>query len=252
MEREYYSEYRRIEDVHWWFEGRRRVVRRVLDDYLPEPQGAERSILDVGCGTGAMLHELETYGAVTGVDGDREAVRFCRERGFDDVRLLDSQRLPWPEETFDVVTAFDVIEHIDDDVGTLREIRRVLRPEGSLVLTVPAYQALWGRQDEISHHKRRYRAGQLRDGLRQAGFRVSKLSYFNTLLFPPIALIRLAMRLQRSPHDTVVSDFTMTRPGALNRVLARMFGSEAALVGRWNLPFGVSIVSVAVKPGADR
>ena len=250
MEQAYYAEYRAIEDRHWWFRGRRAVLLRLLDRHFPS-RGAPKRVLDIGCGTGAMLQELGRYGTVDGVDADAEAVRFCRERGIERVRRLTSQTLPWEPESFDLVTALDVIEHIDDDRAVLAEVERVLRPGGTLLLTVPAYEALWGPQDEISHHKRRYRAGQVRERVERVGLRPVKLSYFNTLLFGPIAAVRL-LRPGGGDDGELKSDFTLTRPGRLNEVLARVFAAEAGLVERFSLPFGVSIVALARKDEALR
>jgi len=245
VEQGYYAEYRRIEDRHWWFRGRREILLRLLDRHFP-PGDASKRVLDIGCGTGAMLQQLSRYGTVDGVDTDPNAVRFCRERGVAGVRRLTSQTLPWEPETFDLVTALDVIEHIDDDQAVLGEVQRVLRPGGTLLLTVPAYEVLWGPQDEISHHKRRYRAWQIRERLERAGLEPVKLSYFNSLLFPPIAAVRL-LRPRRAGDRELKSDFTLTRAGRLNEILTRIFAGEAALVERWNLPFGVSIVALARK-----
>lgn len=249
MEQHYYAEYRELEDSHWWFLGRRAILRRVLADRLPPGPG--RRILDVGCGTGGMLSELARHGDVEGADADPEAVRFCRERGFGGTRLLESDTLPWEPETFDLVTAFDVLEHLDDDRAMVDEVLRVLRPGGAFFLTVPAYAALWGPQDEISHHRRRYRAGQVRALLAGTGLRLERLSYFNTLLFPPIAAVRLARRPFRTTGDEAAdSDFTMNKPGRVNDLLTAVFSSEAPMVARWDLPFGVSVLGIATKEPA--
>lgn len=246
MEQRYYAQYRELEDSHWWFRGRRAILRRILADRLASEPG--RLVLDLGCGTGAMLPELARHGAVHGADADPEAVRFCRARGFSDIELLDSQALPWEADTFGAVTAFDVLEHLDDDRGMVAEIRRVLRPGGCLFLTVPAFMLLWGPQDEISHHRRRYRASQVRALLSGERLELEKLSYFNTLLFPPIAAIRVGRRpFVKSERSTAKSDFTMSRPGRMNDLLASVFSMEASLVARRNLPFGVSILAVATK-----
>lgn len=252
MRTEFYNEYFRIEDRHWWFLGRRRILLRLLDRCLSFPPSSDGlRILDVGCGTGTMLHHLERYGSVQGVDADLNAVRFCHERGVEKVKHAPGEDLPLDEETFDVVTALDVLEHMKDDVAALSEFRRVLRPGGTLVLTVPAYQFLWGAQDEISHHYRRYTRRELTSRLTDAGFSVQRASYFNVLLFPVIAAVRIARRLRRAPVE-LRSDFEMTRPGRLNGILGWLFGREAELLGRMNLPFGVSIVTVASRDGSKR
>ncbi len=243
MEQHYYAEYRAVEDRHWWFLGRRAILLGLLDRHVPVGDPAKR-VLDVGCGTGAMLQQLDRYGTVDGVDADEDAVRFCQGRGIESVRLLENGSLPFDSGTFDLVTALDVIEHIDDDSAMLAEIHRVLRPGGTFLVTVPAFQSLWGPQDEISHHKRRYRAGQVETRMQGAGLELLRLSYFNTLLFPPIAAVRILRRGRRDAQE-LKSDFTLTQPGRVNAVLARVFAAEARLVERWNLPFGVSILGLA-------
>ncbi|HEX8599142.1 MAG TPA: class I SAM-dependent methyltransferase [Chloroflexia bacterium] len=248
MHKEFYAEYFKIEDKHWWFVGRRRIFLDILDKYLPKPAGGRpRRILDMGCGTGTMLNYLSRYGRAEGIDADEEAVRFCHERGITQVRQVSALPLPFEDDTFDLVTALDVIEHIEDDLGTLRELYRVLRPGGTLLMSVPAYKFLWGAQDEISNHKRRYVAPQVRERLRATGFKVRRLSYFNTFLFPIIAGIRLVRPYKPGSTD-LKSDFTMTKGGLSNKILGYLFGMEAPLVTRLNLPFGVSILGLAYKP----
>jgi SAM-dependent methyltransferase len=245
MEPSFYAEYFEIEDRHWWFVGRREIFLRLLDRLLPPSRnGRPRRILDVGCGTGTMLLHLARYGSVQGVDADEEAVRFCRQRGIEYVQRAEVP-LPFEPEAFDLVTLLDVLEHVDDDRGMLRELNRVLRPGGMLLLTVPAYRFLWGPQDEVSRHRRRYVAREIEERATEAGFQLRRLSYFNTLLFPGIAAIRL-LRPRRRGED-LRSDFALTRPGRLNDLLGRVFALEASLLERIDLPFGVSILALAVK-----
>src|SRR5260370_39392094 len=143
---------------------------QVLNQYLG-PNGAHgRRILDVGCGTGTMLTHLASCGKAAGVDIDEEAIGFCRERGLQDVRLGEAANLPFADGSFDLVTALDVVEHLDDDVGALVEMKRVLRPDGHILVTVPAHRFLWGDQDEVNMHKRRYTAPELRRRLAESGF----------------------------------------------------------------------------------
>jgi SAM-dependent methyltransferase len=246
MDEAFYPAYYELEGRHWWFLGRRKLFLRLLERELP---AAERplEVLDFGCGTGAFLEHLERFGAVTAVDGDPSAVAFCRRRGRSEVQLVPpGARLPLPDAAFDLVTTLDVIEHIEDDVAALRELRRVLRPGGRLLVAVPAFMFLWGKQDEVSHHHRRYTAATLRRALADAGFTVDRTSYFNTILFPIVAAVRLGRRALRRP-GSAQSDFELG-PAALNRALAAIFGTEAELVARRDLPFGVSLLALATKP----
>lgn len=249
MEKDFYSEYFRIEDKHWWFVGRRRLLLRVIDKLVRSRPG-RLQILDLGCGTGTMLQYLARFGDAQGADADEEAVRFCHLRGVGRVTRLQGEVLPFPDRTFDLVTMLDVLEHIEDDAHMLREVRRILREDGFLVMTVPAFKFLWGAQDEISHHKRRYRSSEVRSRVEGAGFRVKRLSYFNSLLFPPAAAIRLLRRFRPGKRESgqIKSDFTMTEPGRLNEILATVFSIESLLISRMNFPFGISILAVAQRP----
>ena len=249
MDRQYYAEYYRIEDRHWWFVGRRNVFLRALDLALEVGGGAAgRKVLDVGCGTGTMLTHLARYGETTGLDMDGEAVNYCRERGHQRVVQISDPPWPLPDSTFDLVTLLDVLEHADDDVGLLREIRRVAVPGALVMISVPAYRFLWGPQDVISHHRRRYRARQLREVITGAGLVVERLTYFNSLLFPPIAALRLVRRLLPAPRE-LKSDFTVAAHPLVNGALGWIFSQEKRLVPRLDLPFGVSILALARTPG---
>lgn len=248
MKREFYAEYYEIEDRHWWFIGRRRIFLALLDRHLG-PGAGSRRILDVGCGTGTMLGYLSRYGEAEGIDADPEAVRFCHQRGIEQVRQVEPGPLPHDSATFDLLTALDVIEHVDDDTGLVREMARVLRPGGMLLASVPAYRWMWGPQDEIAHHKRRYVARELRERITETGLELRRVTYFNTLLFPAIAAVR-ALRPYRPGSSDLRSDFELTAPGRTNDLLARTFSAEAWLVPRVNFPFGVSILALATKTDA--
>ena len=178
----------------------------------PAGSSPERSILDVGCGTGSMLPLLGRFGAAQGVDTEPKAIELCHERGLTAARLYDGSRLPFDDAEFDVACAFDVIEHIPDDVAALRDMARVVRPGGRLVLTVPAFPFLWGPQDEISHHERRYTRATLRAAVAAAGADLRHMSFFNTLLFPPIAAVRVLRPARPQASSSPTSRSPRRRP----------------------------------------
>ena len=179
------------DDRHWWYRGRRRVLAAVLDG-IALPPGAR--LLDAGCGSGRELDELAARGRATGIDVSDVALACARRRGHADVRRAAIERLPFADATFDLVTCLDVIEHLPDDVAALAELRRVTRPDGLLVVTVPAYQALWSAHDLANRHLRRYRAASLRAAAGAAGWVVVRDTHFNALLLGPAAVVRLARR----------------------------------------------------------
>jgi SAM-dependent methyltransferase len=155
-----------VDEHHWWYRGRRRIIDAELRR-LPLPRPAE--VLDAGCGSGRTLEELRPLGSVSGIELNPEAAEVARGRGNFDVRIGRLEELPWDAGTFDLITCLDVIEHTPDDRLTLRELRRVSKPGGWLLVTVPAYQALWSLHDEANHHFRRYARGTLRAAATEAG-----------------------------------------------------------------------------------
>lgn len=242
MERELYEEHALLERDHWWFVARRAILEKVLTGHLPPM--SERRILDVGCGTGGMLPMLARFGQVSGIEGEPLAVDHCREAFSEyDVRRGEIPTDVPADGSFDVVTAFDVIEHIDDDLGALKALRSAVAPDGTAVVTVPALAWLWSDHDVVNGHKRRYTRGRLIEVVERAGFDVTHVSYFNTILLPTVAAARLAQRIRRRPTEPH-SDFTMPS-AALNAVLTRAMSSERSVVSQRGLPVGVSLVAVA-------
>jgi SAM-dependent methyltransferase len=242
MDEALYTQHDLLDEDHWWFLGRRRIVLSILGSFLG-PRAGREQILDVGCGTGGMLRALQELGEVTGMDTSRFAVERARERCGCRVEWgVLPEPVPFEPGSFDIVTALDVIEHVDDDVGALRTIHTLLRPGGVFLCTVPAFRFLWSGHDELNHHRRRYRRAELRERLVRSGYRIRKLTYFNFVLFAPIALIRLVGRLSGRKR----SDFELPfRP--VNGMLARIFGVERYLLRFTSFPFGVSLLAVCEK-----
>lgn len=224
------------DDRHWWYRGRRRVLRATLDSLaLPWPC----AILDAGCGSGRTLDELSDYGDAWGVDLSREAVNATRARGHE-ASLAEVEDLPFPDASFDLVTCLDVIEHTPDDRRTLSELRRVTRPGGALVVTVPAHPSLWSAHDEANRHYRRYTRRALIAAAVEAGWAVDENTYFNAALLAPAAVVRVARRGAGSPR----SELSLTPP-ALDRVLEWPSRAEAALLRAGvRMPVGLSLLAV--------
>ena len=239
-----YEDVYNLEEKHWWFLGRRRIVFSLLKQYLPNKD--QLRILDVGCGTGFNLKELERYGQATGVDVSEEAVKFCKLRGCRDVHKTDGETLFFEDKTFEVVLGLDVIEHITDDDAAIADYYRVVKKDGILLLTVPAFGFLWGTHDEINHHKRRYVANELRVKVERTGFAVQKLTYFNTFLFPFVFLARMGQRITKMANGGYGprSDLKLHRSGT-NSVLKMIFVLEKLLLRRCDLLYGVSLLCVA-------
>lgn len=238
---EYEAMYR-LEERHWYFRGKRRIVRRLLQPHL---KSVPLTILDAGCGTGGILADLGSLGTVTAMDPFHEAALFCARRDF--TRLVQGSvaKLPFSEGTFDLVTSLDVIEHVDDDLAALKEMYRVLKPGGLLLLTVPAHMFLWSGHDVALHHKRRYDEPGLLDRIHSAGFCVKRCTSFNSILFPLVALARGARRLLGM--DRAQSDSSSLPPLGINSFLYRIMHLEAYLLGHINFPVGVSLACLAQK-----
>jgi SAM-dependent methyltransferase len=234
-----------VDEHHWWYRGRRRIIRAELDR-LPIPEGAV--VLDAGCGSGRTLEELAAYGQVQGIELDREAAEVARRRGLGDIQVGRLEALPWEDATFDLITCLDVIEHTPDDSVALRELRRVCRPGGWLLVTVPAYQALWSLHDEANHHYRRYNRASLRAAVLAAGWQLERITAFNTLLLAPAALVRLAQRRRRPGNGSYTSELEVGSDW-LNAVLERPLRIEARWLSRGRrLPAGLSLMAVTRKP----
>jgi len=235
-----YREMAETEDRHWWFTGRRAILSSLIER-LPLRHPAR--ILEIGCGTGGNLDMLARFGDVAAMEADAAARAIAAEKtaGRFDIRAgRCPDAIPFPAGSHDLVCLFDVLEHIEEDVATLRAVRSLLAPGGRALITVPAYRWLWSTHDEFLHHKRRYTARELRAKSLEAGLGIAVLSYFNTLLFPLAASARLKDRL----FDATRASGTAMPPRALNALFHRLFSVERVLVGRLPLPFGVSIVCV--------
>ncbi|HUZ14088.1 MAG TPA: class I SAM-dependent methyltransferase [Caulobacteraceae bacterium] len=242
MERQVYDRMRALEADHWWFSARREILSSQIGA-LPLPRGAR--ILEAGCGPGGNLAMLAAFGEVVGLEPDAETRAYAAQRS--GVRIeggLLPADLPFEPETFDLVCAFDVIEHVDEDAAAVAALAALARPGGFLATTVPAQPWMWSRHDELHHHRRRYRMAPYRRLFQAAGLAVVKASHFNAALFPAIAAIRLA---KLATGSSAADDDAAPAP-RLNALLAAIFGAERFWLSRAALPFGVSILLIARKP----
>lgn len=261
MNREEYARMHALETNYWWFVGRRRIVARLLQATLPRLGKSAPRLLDIGCGTGANLPMLcaavGPEGRVTGIDFSPYALQFALRQEVQPNLALsqgDAQRLPFPDQTFDVVTMLDVLEHLPDDGVALAEVFRVLRPGGMIILTVPAYQHLWSAHDEALHHFRRYEKKQLGLVLRQAGLQTWRLSFAMSLM-PPLAWAWRKFILPCKPgrpKNAKRHSEGAVLPGVppwANQLLIQYVDTEGRILLRWPLKFGTSLVAVAYRIG---
>ncbi len=224
---------------HWWFVARRRILQDQIAA-LRLPPGAR--ILEAGCGPGGNLAMLSKFGQLDAFELDDDARQIASARSGIEVRPA---KLPgdigFEPGSFDLIAVLDVIEHIDDDLGSVQALAKLLRPGGRLIVSVPFYPWLWSIHDDRHHHKRRYTRPEVRELIGEAGLVIEKCSYFNTILFPLIVGIRFFKKLASitdKPDDDMPPPF-------LNAVLARIFGAERFALRHLSLPFGVSVLCIA-------
>jgi SAM-dependent methyltransferase len=240
MDRDYELQTHQAEDRHWWYRGRRTVLHGVIAG-LGLERGAR--ILDAGCGSGRNMVELARYGEVTGIELSDTSVALARERGTGEVIAGSVLEMPFADDSFELAASLDVIEHLEDDLAALRELRRTVVPGGALLVTVPAYQWLWSGHDEINHHHRRYTRRSLQQVAERAGWRQERTTYFNSLLLPVAILLRVLDRINTKTTESSLDLWVPPEP--LNWMLERPLAIEAALIrhgGR--IPAGLSLLAV--------
>jgi SAM-dependent methyltransferase len=240
MERAIYDQMRVLQEDHWWFAARREILASEIAR-LPIPKPAQ--ILEAGCGPGGNLAMLQRFGEVCAIEPDEASRTYAAERNGVEVRGgFLPQTAPNFGKAFDLVACFDVIEHVPDDAGAVARLAEYLKPGGFMVTTVPAYAWMWSDHDAAHHHKRRYGLPTYRRLFEGAGLKVRRASHFNSVLFPPIAAVRLA----KNATGRTGGDEAMP-PAPLNAVLKHLFGLERTLLRVGDLPFGVSILLIAEK-----
>lgn len=246
METREYRTMFELEDRHWWFQSRLLMTERLLRrEILPRFAGRVPRMLDLGCGTGLFLKRRQTESDAIGSDIAPDALAFCRDRGIGKLILADAGKIPLADASVDVVTAFDLIEHVTDDQELVREVRRVLRPGGFLLATVPAHPLLWSNHDVSLHHKRRYTLHEFRALFAGGGWEKVRLTPCFSLILPVAAALRISRNLRHAKKPPRSDTFVI--PEWLNRLMIHVHRLEAWWLERYNLPTGVSLLTIQRK-----
>lgn len=244
MKKAEYARMAHYERTYWWHLGRIKIIRTYLKLAKKSKDGA-LAILNVGCGTGGAVDVLEKFGVVDNVDVSDDALNFMKKSGYKRLTKVDDIELPFTDGAFDIVGAFDVLEHIDKHVDALKEWKRVLKNDGVIVLTVPAYQWLWSDHDVSLHHKRRYTVNRLKNAAYEAGLEVEKGSYAIVFSLPMIVGFRFLNRILRRKTTEETSYVSVSAP--INKFFTNLLGVEAWFHKWLRFPTGTSVVAILRK-----
>ena len=248
MNKDYYYSYFKLEREHWWF-----VVRyEIIADQIKKVFGDRKDlkILNVGAATGRSTEILSQFGTVSSIEYDEDCVQFTNEKTNLDLVVGDITHLQFTDNQFDLVCAFDVIEHVENDQKALSELYRVTSKKGIVFITVPAFMTLWSHHDVINKHFRRYTMSNLEKLYEPIKYKTIRKTYFNSLLFIPIFLFRMFTKLipaswlrKGAGSDNEIFD----NDSFVNKVLLKIFGFERKLLKAMKFPFGVSIMHISRK-----
>ena len=248
MQHDYYKEYYDLERQHWWFVAREKIISNYLKKLIKENQLNinDLKILNVGCGPGRSSQYLSEFGNVVSVEYDKYCCEFASEKTGLEIIHGSITELPFEDQSFDLVCAFDVIEHVENDQLAVSEMKRVVKKEGIIFITVPTFMSLWSHHDVINHHFRRYKLKQVENLFKKEkdGNKIFA-SYFNFFLFPPIYFVRKLSNLLKSGKNRSGSgsDFEAFKPGITNDLLFKIMNFESKFINRnIKLPFGVSLL----------
>jgi SAM-dependent methyltransferase len=237
------AEMHAVEVDHWWFAGKRTLFKRLLRDRLAKPR---LKMLDVGSGTGAVPQDFQRFGWICATDRSVDAMRFAQEKHVTRTAVCDATALPFADRSMDLVLAFDIIEHVEDDRGMLEELARVLKPGGAAAIHVPAWPSMWSRHDEVLEHKRRYTRRGFRQLLEESPLEIEYLGWASASIFPPAFLLRTVRR--DGGGDSAGNADIFSLPEPLNTIARGIYRVEAEIAATAGLPFGMSLAAVAGRP----
>ncbi|MEO5890048.1 MAG: class I SAM-dependent methyltransferase [Ferruginibacter sp.] len=247
MDKFYVQQYGQLENSHWWFLIRQRIILQTLRKFIPVNPEKKLKILNVGAAAGGSSKWLSDLGDVTSVENDPLFLTHLADQHLIVINASITN-LPLDDNAFDLVCAFDVIEHVEDEQKAIKELTRVCKPGGKICITVPAFQSLWGNHDIVNGHKRRYKKGRLQNILESQSAAVLYASYFNSVLFIPVFLMRKIRLWFNKTNRANASDFTYFKTNSFtNKILKSIFGMEVHLLRLVRFPFGVSLIAVARK-----
>ena len=243
MDRSFLDDYFKMEREHWWFRVREGII---LDQFRSMIYKAEPlNILNVGAATGRSSEMLESFGQIQSIEYDQPSYQFCRDVLKMKIDQGSITELPYPDNAYDCVCAFDVVEHVEDHQTAISELFRVCKPGGKIFITVPAFMSLWSNHDVVNHHFRRYRKQQMLDLFSANGGRLLRTTYFNFFLFMPIFMVRSVQRIfSRKKQEELKPDNDMIESGLINAIFQSIFSFERSLLKKMNFPFGVSMMVV--------
>lgn len=242
MKTDFEASYHNNETQHFWFKARRDFIKKLLSK-----ASKNSSILDIGCASGVLIEELISEGfnskQIHGIDISKNAIKRSKDRGLKQTQVMDAQHIE-TTHTFDILIASDCLEHLKEDTKALNHWYKLLKPNGRLIVFVPAYSFLWSKHDEVNEHYRRYTRSELKQKLIASNFTIEKASYWNTLLFFPIAIVRILSRIFYSKHN--VDSANLAIPLG-NNIFYQLLKLENKLLLNYNSPFGVSVFCTATR-----
>jgi SAM-dependent methyltransferase len=233
-----------VEVDHWWFAGKRTLFKRLLRKRLAQPG---LRILDVGSGTGAVPQDFSQFGWVCATDRSVDAMRFAQQKNVALVAVCDATSLPFADRSMDLLLAFDIIEHVEDDRSMLEELARVLKPGGAAAIHVPAWPSMWSRHDEVLEHKRRYTRRSLRALIDHSSLEIEYLGWASAAILPPAFLLR-GIRSADAPDKSAGNADIFSLPEPLNTIARGVYRVEAEIAATTGLPFGMSLAAIARRP----